>query len=152
ALRGLGQLMHWVPDEITVDLKVIEGEIVRNLVEHLRMISIAAALEPGVGTVRSEAKSSGVLVLGLLGDKAEQALERSFRLLQIAHPGEDIRRIYLALGSNDRRVRAYAQEFLAVLTKDNSRTGTNGEDKRDLLQIASDDLSAGERSRRAARF
>ena len=149
ALRGLCHLVRR-GSAITFDRKVIEAELLRNLVEHLRTTTIALLIDRGVEGVRTEARSSGSLVVGLLRDKAQQALERAFRLLQIAHPREDLRRIYLALGANDPRVRAYAQEFLSVLA--NGRRGTErmADACRELLRIVSDDLPHDERARRAA--
>jgi AAA family ATP:ADP antiporter len=151
ALRGLGRLVHGA-DDIRIDRNVIEHELSRNLVEHLRMIAIAIPLEEGVGAARAEARSSGALVVGLVHDKAEQALERAFRLLQIAHPREDIRRVYLALASTDRRVRAYAEEFIAVLGSSPHETRASSNEVREILRIVADDLPREERSRRAERF
>jgi len=42
----------------------------------------------------------------LLDDKLRQSLERTFRLLKIAHPYQDIHRVNIALTSKDLRARA----------------------------------------------
>ena len=48
----------------------------------------------------------------MLEDKTRQALERASRLFHLLHPKEDVRSVFSALSSEDRRIRASAQEFL----------------------------------------
>jgi hypothetical protein len=167
ALRGLGRLVATA--RVRVDEKRIDPRIRENLVEHLRVLAIRAALKepardsqpsgvparagsrPPVFEANQGAERSLRLVLGLLDDKLEQSLERAFRLLQIRHKNEDIRGVYFAFKSDDRRRRAHALEFLGVLSA-TWQTDSVSREVRELLLIITDDLSDAERSARAARF
>jgi AAA family ATP:ADP antiporter len=149
ALRGLGRL---TADGRKVDRNLMEAELKKNLVEHLRLVSLADPLARGVGNELSpRAMKSHALLIDLLGDKERQALERSFRLLSILHPREDIRGAYVALRSGDVRLRAQALEFVDALTAGQRPTAT-GREARDLLRIATDELPAAERVARARAF
>jgi len=148
ALRGLGRLV--ADHRVRVDHAAIERELLANLSEHLRLLALIAPLAEGQRGTPARATGCGRLVLGLLSDKLEQSLERAFRLLQIAHKNEDLRSVFLAVRSGDRRARANALEFLDALG-----TGTvRGDPKvrseaRRLLRLAVDDLSPEERVARA---
>lgn len=139
-LRGLSRLV--AEHAVAVDKGVIEGEIERNLVEHLRLMSVLTPLEEG--TLVPDARGSLLLLTGLLSDKMRQARERAFRLFKIVAPEEDVRSIFIALESLNARVRAHAQEFLEALTID------RGERCRSLFRIIADDLSPREKVARAA--
>jgi len=86
------------------------------------------------------------LVIELLDDKIQQSFDRLARLLQIMHRGDDIRTIFLALGSTDRRQRGQAIEFLDALIRG---VGRSADDVAGLLRLVVDDLPAVERARRA---
>ena len=75
------------------------------------------------------------MLLELLDEKAAQALDRSFRSLQILRRGEDMRSIATAAHSRDRRTRAQAMEYIDTLTLDTSR-----EQVRRLFALVLDDL------------
>jgi len=141
-LRGLGGMLK--NRKLHVNRKVILAQMQRNLVEHLRLLASFAPLEKDVAT---RGKESGRLVLGLLEDKLRQSLERAFRLLQIAYRGEDIRGVYLALQSQDRRGRSDAMEFLDALTS--SAGGNLARESRELLRLVIDDLPASDKVKRA---
>lgn len=145
-LRSLGRLV--ADHRVRVDRAVIDDQLRKNLVENLRVLSLWAPLARGLGAAPEAARGSGSLVVGLLADKAEQALERAFRLLQIAHKHEDIRSVWFAVRSTDRRARAHAQEFLDALSRGNGTQG-DGEDLRALLHLVADDLKPAERVERA---
>jgi hypothetical protein len=81
----------------------------------------------------------------LFDDKVHQALERAFRLLKIAHPKEDIHRVYAAMMSPDKRERANAAEFLDALVHRRKEPQLH-----ELLRIALDDLSPAAQVARAA--
>jgi hypothetical protein len=116
------------------------------LVEYLRLMSLAHPIEKNLAQA-PEAETSGRLLLGLLSGKMEQALERIFRLLQIANKSEDIRSAWFAARSTDKRVRAQALEFLSTLTLTSSIP-----EIRDLLRIIVDDLPTEERLKRAVQY
>lgn len=135
ALRGLGRMVTGY--DVPVDRARILALLRKNLEEHSRMLGISFPIRARLlasPPLREEANASLRLVLDLVETKVEQALERAFRLLQIAHPRERIDRTYQALRSTDRRIRASAVEFLDALTL---RRGE--EDIRELLRRAIDD-------------
>jgi hypothetical protein len=145
SLRGLGHVVATA--KVKVDEAAMEVEARRNLVEHLRLLSISIRISlapPG------EAAAAGELLRGLLADKMRQSLERAFRVLQIVHPGEDIHGTYLALRAGDRRVRAQALEFLDTLTLAGDRASRVHRAVRTALRLIADDLPDAERVARAA--
>jgi AAA family ATP:ADP antiporter len=147
SLRGLGRLMQ--DQRVKVDRARIDHQLRLNLVEHLRMLSIRRPLATRPESVRGA--RSLRLVIGLIDDKLEQSLERAFRLLQIRHRHEDIRNVYFACQSKDRVRRAHALEFLDVLTT--PRGGdVSGQQVRQLVLLAVDDLSVTDRLERARAF
>ena len=140
-LRGLGRLV--AESDVKVDRARIEAQAQRNLLEHLRAAAYRVGIESGP---RQEPSRSEELLVGLLGDKQRQSLERAFRLLKIAHKREDIHRVHIAATATDRRVRSNAGEFLDSLLSGSSRG-----DLRELFRLVVDDLDPAERVARAAR-
>ncbi len=147
-LRGLGRLV--LENPVKVDRARIEAELEKTLREYLRTLSLYAPIEVGQREVPRRCEGSGSLVTGLLEDKLRQSLERAFRLLQIAHRDEDLHRVYNALRSKDRRIRANAVEFLDALTLGASARREAG--SRELLRIIADDLPASEKVSRGAAY
>ena len=143
ALRALGRLSN--DYRIAVD----RGRVVRcvqaNLMTYFGLMGTRVAL----GTPPPDAPRAQLttfrLFAGLLDDKLRQSLERAFRLLKIAHPKEDIHRVYLACIGTDRRARANAAEFLDALLR-----RRNEQELRALVRIVSDDLSPAAQVNRAA--
>ncbi|MFS8065271.1 MAG: HEAT repeat domain-containing protein, partial [Byssovorax sp.] len=163
ALRGLGRLAAGEDAEqrtardaaaaLRFDRARLSAEMRRNLIEHLRLISVAAALEQGDSALSSSAIAAGAsLVLGLLGDKQRQSLERAFRLLQILHRDEDIRSAHAALVTGDRRLRGQAMEFLDTLTLSRGRPTPEAREARELLRLIADDLPTADRVERSLAF
>lgn len=144
ALRGLGRLVF--RHDVKVDRRAIEREAQRNLLENLRMSAYRSAID-AKGTLRGAppiSSDSGQLLDELLDDKYRQALDRAFRLLEIAYRREDIRRVRIAVNSTDRRAKANAAEFIdALLSKRGERT------LRDLFRTVIDDVPERERAARA---
>jgi hypothetical protein len=98
-------------------------------------------------------------VTGLLGDKRRQALERTFRLLQIAYKNEDIQRVHAAITGVDKRLKAQALEFLDALMLVAPRERRQDldlallrDDVRELLRLGVDDMPDADRVARASRF
>ncbi len=139
-LRGLSRLVS--DRAVHIDKAVIEAELERNLVEHLRLMSLLVPLDEDED-VPMGAQGSDMLLTGLLRDKMGQAAERAFRLFKILHPHEDVRSIHVALGSPNARTRAHAQEFLDALAVDCT------ERCRTLFRIIADDLTLRDKVRRA---
>ncbi len=142
ALRALGHLVNRFP--ATINRAVLEQRLVRELTEHLRMIHLNYFIELDQPE-DLETQQSAKLLTGLLSDKTEQALQRAFLLLQIAHPQEDIRSVALAASSSDKRIHAQAQEFIDALTL-NSRDSLI----RELFRLTVDDLETKDKVSRAA--
>ena len=145
ALKGLGRLV--ADGDATIDIARLDDEIRRNVLEHLRIVVLRGALDEKLEAVPAEARGSLRLLDGLLDDKMRYSLERVFRLLQMVHRHEDLRRVYASLGSTDQRVRANAREFLEVLTLGAARGA--GAELRDLVRLAADELTLRERAARA---
>jgi hypothetical protein len=162
ALRGLGRLAAGQDEghrstgntaALRFDRARISAEMRRNLVEHLRLISVAAAIEErGSALPAGAGEADASLVLGLLGDKQRQSLERAFRLLQILHRDEDIRSAHSALVTGDRRLRGQAMEFLDTLTLPRGRPSTEDREARELFRLVADDLPTADRIERSLRF
>ena len=145
ALRALGRLV--ADSRISVDLARVDRCLHLNLTAYFQLLATRVALgeaPPAEGATVARANKFRLLA-GLFDDKVRQALERAFRLLKIAHPKEDIHRVYVALMSPDKRERANAAEFLGALV--HRRTEPQ---LRELLRIVVDDLSPGARVARAA--
>jgi len=141
ALRGLGQLAR--ESSLAIPMAPVIDELKRNAIEYLRLFSARSALDQdGSASARLAVK----LVIELLDDKIQQSFDRLARLLQIMHRGDDIRTIFLALGSTDRRQRGQAIEFLDALIRG---VGRSADDVAGLLRLVVDDLPAVERARRA---
>ena len=141
ALRGLGQLAR--ETSLSIAVKPVTDELKRNAIEHLRLFSARSSLDRDPSAAPRLAVK---LVIELLDDKIQQSFDRIARLLQILHRGDDIRTIFLALSSSDRRQRGQAIEFLDALIRG---VGRSADDVATLLRLVVDDLPAVERARRA---
>jgi AAA family ATP:ADP antiporter len=139
-IRGLQRLVTGA--RIALDRRRVEKLALANVREHFRVVGLRAAL--GEPAVRQPTKE---LLVRLLDDKIRQSLERAFRLLQIAHPLEDIARVEVAVRSPDRRIRANAVEFVdALLSRRDQRMLS------ELLQAASEDVPLASRWGLASAF
>jgi hypothetical protein len=137
SLRGLGHVV--AKGNVKVNEAAMEAEARRNLVEHLRLLSISLRIP------RRADSAAGELLHGLLDDKMRQSLDRAFMLLQIVHPTEDIKGAYQALRSDDKRLRAQAMEFLDTLTLGGDRASPVHRQLREALRVVADDLAAADR-------
>jgi AAA family ATP:ADP antiporter len=138
-LRGLNML---VGSNVRFDRATLELELRKNLVEHLRVVAVRAVVSRRTSTASDTTLE---LLVSLLGDKIDQALERAFRLLKLMYAEEDIHRVYVIARTGDRRTRTSALEYLDALL-----VGASRQAMRDLLRIVLDDVSDEERARRAA--
>jgi AAA family ATP:ADP antiporter len=134
-VRSLAQLV--AGHKLKADRAQVEKEVRHNLEEHLRLLAQRTALaSPGPEPADAEAAQAAALLFGLLDDKLLQSSERAFRLLEIAHPHEDIHRVYTATLSRDVRARANAGEFLDALLARRDQ-----QPLRELLRVVLDDAS-----------
>jgi hypothetical protein len=148
ALRALGRLV--AQHRVRVSRVRLEGLSYANLVAHLEMLDLRVGLDAPLATAPADAKGhalTGRLLRGLLDDKLRHSLERAFRLLQAAHPGEDIHRAYIACLSTDGRAKANAGELLDTLLmkRDQQRL-------REVLRLVADDLTPAQRAARAGAY
>jgi AAA family ATP:ADP antiporter len=143
AIRGLGRLT--ADARIIVDRVRVERLAYANLVEHFRLLGLRAPYASSSSQDASGPSMTRFLLVGLLDDKLRQSLERTFRLLKIAHPRDDIHRVQIASQSKDSRARANAGEFLdALLRRGDQRP------LRELLLVTADDLSIVDRVARGS--
>jgi AAA family ATP:ADP antiporter len=122
------------------DVDIFEREALRNLTEHARMLSVSAALSIHDAPLKHPETPVERALLALVEDKVQQALERTFRCLGVAHRGEDIYGVFLALTRGDKRARANAGEFLDALSFSLSSL-------REGLRAALDDSDVVQRAR-----
>ncbi len=134
ALRALGRVV--ADYRVGADRRRIANCVRANLVGYFALLGLRVALGTAPPQPSGRQSSAFRLLAGLLDDKLRQSIERAFRLLKIAHPKEDIHRVYLACIGSDKRARANASEFLdALLWRREERA------LRALVRIVSDDLS-----------
>jgi len=121
-LRGLGLLVG--SRAFKMNKTVIEDEARRNLVDHMRTLArrVAIAGERRRTSRIVDGDEALDLLTGLLDDKLDQSLERSLRLLKLAHTSEDMHRVHIVALTGDRHARANAIEFLDALLDPRSTT------------------------------
>jgi hypothetical protein len=131
---------------VAVDRVRVERVAQATLVQHFRLLGDRVLLlEDPAGA--QGASTAERLLVGLLEDKLRQSVERVFRLLAIAHPREDFRRVRMACLSDDPYLRANAGELLDALLRRRDQ-----QHLRELLQLLTADLPRNERVARAARL
>jgi hypothetical protein len=142
ALLGLEQLAR--ETSLRMDTTAILREITRDALEYLRLFAAKLALEkePSART-----RLELVLVIELVDDKIEQSRDRLARFLQVVQRGDDIRAIFRALVSGDRKLQGRAVEFLDALIRN---FGRSSGDVAVLLRLVVDEMPGAERVRRAA--
>ena len=143
AIRGLGRLT--TDRRITMDRARVERLAYANLVEHFRLLGLRATFTASPSSDVRGPSITRFLLVGLLDDKLRQSLERTFRLLKIAHPRDDLHRVQIATQSNDSRARANAGEFLDALLRRGDQRAL-----RELLLLVADDLSIADRVARGS--
>jgi AAA family ATP:ADP antiporter len=143
SIRALARLV--VDHGVRVDRVRVERRVGANLVVHFGLLGLRVALGAPPTASGRQPLNTHRLLTGLLDDKLRQSLERAFRLLKIAHPKEDIHRVYAACISGDKRARANAGEFLDALLRRHDQRSL-----RELVRLVSDDLPPEEQVTRAA--
>jgi hypothetical protein len=145
AVRALGRLVAEHP--MKVDRGRLEKIALRNLEEYFRLLALRGPLDARplhVPSAKSGDEPTARILVGLLNDKLRQSLERTFRLLKIAYPQEDIHQVHFAYLSDNAAARANAAEFLAVLLRrrDQRRIG-------ELLRIGAEEAMPADALSRA---
>lgn len=113
-LRGLGFLRAHHP-EIAIDRETV-SELVRLTVgKTYQLVEWRAVLERGATSDPARATPTQELLIRLLRDKEDNAIERLFRLLGLSHAGEDVATLYRGLSSHRADVRASSRELVEHL-------------------------------------
>jgi AAA family ATP:ADP antiporter len=115
ALRGLGRIVAIDPS-IRIDQALVSRVIHRELHAAERARSTERAMSAGTPRAARPDSPARALLLKLLAERFEQALERVFRLIGLLVPEERWDRIHEGLRSTDRRVRDSSRELVAELT------------------------------------
>jgi hypothetical protein len=89
----------------------------RTLEAALQLLQWRLTLVQGVAEEPRRDTPGHELLVALLRDKEVHAVERLFRLLGLGLPGEDLRRIYRGLRSDDPKLRAGSRELLENLLR-----------------------------------
>jgi AAA family ATP:ADP antiporter len=110
-LRALGRVATRHPG-VDLDEGVLSEGAGRTLETLGRLAHWRSVLERGAAEDPSRRTPGHQMVVALLRDKAGNAEERLFRLLDLLYREEDFRRIYRGLRSPDRRVRASSRELM----------------------------------------
>ena len=143
-LRALARLAVTGNQRFEADLLL--DELRHHLREHFRLLGLAVPLE---AELEREGTDSARMLLGLLRDKASQAHDRVFLVVQALHPREDIRGIERALVGHERSARAHANEFLDTLTRAPVYLREHAAGIREDLLLVGEELPARERVLRA---
>lgn len=113
-LRALGQLRSRQP-ALPLDGKVLQRAIQQNLAGAFRFMRWRHAVTLAVPPPAVEAAQQVEILADLLRDKHQHALERLFRLLNLATGNSDFPYIYRGLHSLRRESRASSRELLSHL-------------------------------------
>ncbi len=121
-LRGLGRLRAENP-ELSLDRRLLRDMSRTTLHRAIQMLDwrIAAA---AAQTARPElATRGGELLVAVLREKEQNAIERLFRILGLLHPEEDFELLYKSAVRADARQRAQSRELLANVVESSIRGG-----------------------------
>ncbi len=110
-LRALGRIRMQSP-RVRFDRKILAEAIARTVSGTYELIGWRVTLARGVAEDEARATAGGDLLDAILRDRQRKAIERLFRLLGLAHPGEDWKRMYLGLESTDPVSRSSSRELL----------------------------------------
>jgi AAA family ATP:ADP antiporter len=121
-LRGLGRLRAEHP-RARIDRERIERAVDAEIGSAFRLLHwrVVVAERARSGATR-EREEEIHLLLSLLDEKRDKALERAFRLLGVLYPRDDLEHIYRGLRSENRRVQASGLELLGNLLRGYRRT------------------------------
>jgi ATP:ADP antiporter, AAA family len=125
---------------ITVDRARVERLCAFDLEKYFRHLAFRQALCDSLTPI----DVTSALLDELLKEKARHALERAFKLLQVAHPRQGVHHSYVACRSGDPYVRANAAELINALLRRRDQKRL-----RELFHLATDDLSSRDRVARA---
>ena len=109
-LRGMNRLA--ASPEVRFDPALVRSATDATLAGIFRLLHWRSVLEDGARRRPGRSTPGHDLLIQLLRDKEEQAIERLFRLLALRHRGEDFKGIYRGLHSSGPRARASSRALL----------------------------------------
>jgi AAA family ATP:ADP antiporter len=109
-LRGMNRLA--ASPEVRFDPALLRSATDATMAGVFRLLHWRSVLEQGAKRRPGRSTPGYDLLIQLLRDKEEQAIERLLRLLALQHRDEDFKRIYRGLHSSDARARASSRELL----------------------------------------
>jgi AAA family ATP:ADP antiporter len=124
-IRALEALVREHPG-LALDKRVLGQVIEDTLGRAYRYLDRRLALARGAQADESRRTPGHELLVALIADKERHAVGRLFRLLGLAHRGEDFVRIHRGLASEDRRVRATSVELVENVLRPPLRGGVLG--------------------------
>lgn len=110
-IRALERLRHLLP-EADVDHEAVRTMIAEANERAIKMLDWSIATRQAQTSDARLATPGGELLLDVLVEKHNNALDRALRLASLLDPEEDFRVIYLGLRSRNRRLRAESVELL----------------------------------------
>jgi HEAT repeat protein len=113
-LRALGRWRNDQP-HLPLDTAVLERSLHQTLSAGFRFMSWRRALEAGARGISSRGAETHELLVLLLRDKQDHALERLFRLLNLYAANDEFRGIFRGLHSPRKESRASSRELLEHL-------------------------------------
>jgi AAA family ATP:ADP antiporter len=136
-LRALGRLRRDHP-MLDLDRHVLDDAIGQTLAGAFRALDLRSTLARGGAALPVRVTPVHQLVLSMLKDKEEHAVDRLFRLLALRHVAEDFHSIYAGLHSPNRATRDDSRELLENLVQHPLRDPLLG-----LVDDAADDARLG---------
>jgi AAA family ATP:ADP antiporter len=109
-LRGMNRLA--ASPEVRFDPALLRSATDATMAGVFRLLHWRSVLEEGAKGRPGRSTPGHDLLIQLLRDKEEQAIERLLRLLALQHRDEDFKRIHRGLRSSDARARASSRELL----------------------------------------
>ena len=141
-LRGLGRMVA-ENGRVRIDPELVERSLDASLRRAVVLLHWRVTLLDGLAA--SPRTAAGPLLIELLREKEETAVERAFRLLGLRHPEEDVHAVYVGLRSDDPHVASSGREMIDLLVAGRRRGAI-------LALVAERGLSDGDRLSLAAPF
>jgi len=110
-MRALGRIRARSPS-VRLDARTLAAVIERTVAGTFQLIAWRVALSRGIDADAARGTAGSELLDAILRDRQGKAIERIFRLLGLAHPGEDFKRMYLGLQIKDPAMRSSSRELL----------------------------------------
>jgi AAA family ATP:ADP antiporter len=110
-MRALGRIRAQTPS-VRLDPALLALAIERTVAGTFQLLAWRVALLRGLAEDAARGTAGSELLAAILLDRQGKAIERIFRLLGLAHPDEDFKRMYLGLQIKDPAMRSSSRELL----------------------------------------